>query len=241
MKDYCKNCGALLKEGAKFCQECENPIENPQENVDLKTEEQTTDMTESILEDHNFCPNCGKELNNAHTFCDNCGFNLANPETSPQKENFIEKYKIPVMVGMIVVIIAIVGLIAMSSFNDESSYVKLPPQTVTVGAEYFQIPGEYVGDPSSIDVKSDGGVTSFSQGWSDGYEHIYITVMSSAYDVDLESVVASEGGIHKNLMGYDGYYSEDDVSHYSFSFVLNNKICVIETSSPYIFDEILVV
>ena len=202
------------------------------ENVNLETEE--------VPDDHNFCPNCGNELNDTHTFCDNCGFNLANPETAPQKENIIEKYKIPIIAGIIVAIIVIVGLIALTSLGSESTEYKMPPQTITVGAEYFEIPGEFVGDPSSIDVKSDGGVVSFSEGWSDGYEHIYISVMSSAYAVDLESVAASEGGIHKNLMGYDGYYNEEDLSHYSFTFVLDDKLCVIETSSPYLFDDIKV-
>ena len=238
MEEYCKNCGALLKDDAKFCQECGNPVET--EEIESIVEEQVEEPVENNLDDHNFCPNCGTELNNTHIFCDNCGFNLANPETEPQKENFIEKYKIPIIIGIVVLIIAIAGLIALSTYNTENTDIELPPQTVTVGSEYFQIPGEFVGDPSSIDIKTDGGVVSFAEGWTHGSEYIHIVVLSSEYNADLESVAASEGGVHKKLMGYDGYYSEDDVSHYSFTFVLNDKICIIETTSPYLFDEIQV-
>ncbi len=44
MKDYCKNCGALIKENSKFCHECGSPIES--KTVKAKNKR--------------FCENCGK-------------------------------------------------------------------------------------------------------------------------------------------------------------------------------------
>ena len=225
MEEYCKNCGAPLREDSKFCQDCGSKVE----------------IQQPIDEEINFCPNCGKELEDDAYFCEHCGANLANPLPKSNSEDFIEKYKIPIIVGGIIIFLIIVGIFVLGSSNTGSSQIELPAQTVTVGAEYFEIPGRFHTSPTSFDIDTQGGVVSFSQSWSDDTDSFNIAILSGgAYNVDLESVVASEGGVHKNLMGYDGYYNEIDVGDYSFAFVLDDKICVVEASSPYIFDEIKV-
>lgn len=225
MEEYCKNCGAPLKEDSNFCEDCGFKVETQKPKID---------------EDVNFCPNCGKELEDSAYFCEHCGVNLANPVEKSDYKDFIEKYKLPIIVGGILIFLVIIGMIFLTS-SHESSQIDLPAQTVIVGTEYFEIPGRFHTSPTSFDIDTDGGVISFSQSWSDNTDSFNIAILSSGYNVDLDSVAASEGGIHKNLMGYDGYYNEIDVGDYSFTFVLDNKICVVEASSPYIFDEIKVV
>lgn len=222
MEEYCKNCGASLKEGAKFCQECGEKTENIEKEVEL-----------------NYCPNCGSELQNGAVYCEECGVNIENPEMRPANgESLIQKYKIPIIILALVAIIGISGAIISSMSEPEP--IELPPQEVTVGAEFFMIPGEFTAVPGSFDIKNDNYAFMNSQSWSDGYDTINIAILSSAVDADLESIAGSEGGVHKTMMGYEGYYDEVDVSDYSFIFVKDDKICVIETTSPHLFDEISV-
>lgn len=222
MEEYCKNCGASLKEGAKFCQECGEKTENIEKEVEL-----------------NYCPNCGSELQKESVYCEECGVNIENPEMRPANgESLIQKYKIPIIILAIVAIIGISGAIISSMSEPEP--IELPPQEVTVGAEFFMIPGEFTAVPGSFDIKNDNYAFMNSQSWSDGYDTINIAILSSAIDTDLESIAGSEGGVHKTMMGYEGYYDEVDVSDYTFIFVKDDKICVIETTSPHLFDEISV-
>ena len=53
----CANCGAVLVEGAKFCEECGTPV--PQE--------------EPAAPKAQFCPTCGSQLNPGAKFCGKCG------------------------------------------------------------------------------------------------------------------------------------------------------------------------
>lgn len=229
MEENCNNCGAKLNEGANFCPECGSKIESIQ----------TSKINKSSDDKSAFCPNCGESLEDSENFCVNCGFNHNASEIADEKKNLIEKYKIPIIIAIIAIVLIISGLIASSLMSPDYSNVELPAQTVTVGSEYFKIPGEFVVDPSSIDVTTESGVVSFSQGWKTSTEHIYIGIITSGYpNVDLDSVAALNGGVHKTLMGYEGYYNENDLGDYSFSFVLDNKICMIDVSSPYLFDEI---
>ena len=220
MGNVCKNCGTELKDGAKFCPECGTQTESLKENIQKE-----------------FCSNCGAEITNSENFCEECGENL-NSEIKPSNDSFIEKYKFPIIVALIAIILLVAGGLIINSMNNSFSGYTLPPQTVTVGAEYFKIPGDFVVDPSSIDVKTESGIVSFSEGWSNREnDYIFIGIISTGYAVDLESVAAANGGVHKKLMGYDGYYTED-LNEYTFSFVLGDKVCMIGASSPYLYDEI---
>ncbi len=223
MTEICENCGAELKKDAKFCQECGQKIQTPEKDG------------EKI-----FCINCGAEVTSSENFCENCGTDINSPKIKTEEKSFIEKYKFPIIIAIIAVILLLAGSIIVSIINEQSEPVELPPTKVTVGAEFFEIPGMFALNAGPLDIDTQDGVSSFSQTFTHDYDSISIAVMSSMYDVDLESVAASEGGVRKTLMGYDGYYKEVDVSDYSFTFVLDNKLCVIETTSPYLFDEIKV-
>lgn len=223
MGNICNKCGGELDENAKFCPECGDKIEYPQIKNNKKP----------------YCPNCGAYVADSENFCDECGTNLKTPSIQTDA-SFIEKYKVPIIVAIIVVIFIFAGLIALGSFNQDTGPVELPPQRVTVGAEFFEIPGQFAINAGPLDIDTQNGVTTFGQSFTYNYDTISIGVISSYQNIDLESIAASEGGVHKTLMGYDGYYNEIDVNDYSFAFVLDGKLCVIETTSPYLFDEITI-
>lgn len=207
----CKNCGATLDDEALFCDECGSEVE--------------TQL---------FCQNCGSDITESENFCEHCGADL----NSSNSESFISKYKFPIMAALgVAIVLLLVGLIALSSQPSED--IELPAQTVTVGAEYFKIPGNFY-STVPMEIDADYGVVSSSQTWTDGYDSFSISVLAGGPNVDLESVLASQGGVYKNMMGHDGYYNEIDIRDYSFAFILDGKICVVETTSVHLFDEITV-
>lgn len=53
---YCENCGALIKESAKFCPDCGSPQRNTE-----------------VEEPKKFCENCGAKLEYSDRFCPECG------------------------------------------------------------------------------------------------------------------------------------------------------------------------
>jgi len=61
----CPNCGASLRPGAKFCEQCGTPAPQP--------EPEKPKMT---------CPNCGHELRPEAKFCPNCGASVV--QTCPE-------------------------------------------------------------------------------------------------------------------------------------------------------------
>ncbi|WP_405315354.1 double zinc ribbon domain-containing protein [Methanobrevibacter sp.] len=244
MEENCKNCGAEVQPDDEFCQECGSQIDPNAITCNScgaklkKGMKFCTECGQAIIEEINFCENCGNEIEEGEEFCSECGNDLNIPLKS--EGSFLEKNRKVLLVGgaMILVVLAIILIPSFMSYNNAP--IELPPQTVTVGAEYFEIPGDFYSSPASFDIDTYGGVISFSDSWKNSKDSLSIAVLSSSISVDLESVIASEGGIRKNMMGYDGYYNEIDVNDYSFVFILDGKICVIETTSPHVFDEIKV-
>ncbi|MBE6491281.1 MAG: zinc ribbon domain-containing protein, partial [Methanobrevibacter sp.] len=70
MEEYCKNCGAVIRDGAKFCQDCGSEVEITKE---------------TIIENRNFCENCGSELTPGASFCAECGHSKTSALTAPAK------------------------------------------------------------------------------------------------------------------------------------------------------------
>lgn len=220
MKEYCQNCGSNIKPGTKFCPECGTKVESeiPQEENDVK-----------------FCPNCGEKIDHSEGFCQNCGTNLNSP--APVKnESFIEKYKIPIAIlvtlGLVCVIIA--GTIALAPKQP----VDVGSQTVTVGTNRFVIPGDFMTDPSSIDVDYTGYNVVFAEGYSNKEDYIYISVMNIPPRVDGQAILNDGGGVQKTMMGVNGHYTEDGNGTYSFAFVDGAYLNVVTVTSPYLLDKI---
>ena len=217
MGDYCENCGATIEDESNFCKDC------------------GTSLTQNLPKTANVCPKCGENTENSENFCENCGTNLNTPQTVTKAKTLIEKYKIPIIIIATVVIVAVI-IAATLSFTAKP--VDVGTQTVSVGTNMFNIPGDYRIDPSSIDVDYTGYSAVFSQGYSNGEEIIYITVMTIPLNVDGNEVAASQGGEYKSLMGVNGYYTEDGNGYYSFAFVDGTYLNVVTVSSPYVLDEI---
>lgn len=62
IKNVCKNCGADLKEGARFCIKC-----------GTKVDESANTVTQNPAPQKRHCINCGKELSDTARFCTGCG------------------------------------------------------------------------------------------------------------------------------------------------------------------------
>lgn len=213
METYCKNCGTKLDYDAQFCPDCGAKIEKP-------IPQPTNDV--------NFCPNCGESIEHSDGFCENCGNSLI-----PQKESFFEKNKIPIIIISTVIVVMVIILATLSL----TMPVDVGTQTVSVGSHDFEIRGDYVVDPSTIDVDYTGYSAVFSQGYSNDEDAISIGVMTVPYNVDGEEVAASEGGTHENLMGVSGYYTVDDGIH-TFAFADGMYLMVISATSRDALEEI---
>jgi len=236
MDENCKNCGAKIKPDAGFCQECGSKIER--ETITCKScgAELKKGMkfctvcgepTEEII---NNCPGCGRKLDPGEDYCSECGTNANDTKT----ESFLRKNRNVLLVAVVAVVLLIaVSLVAMTGTTPEAE-----PQNVEVGSTNFIIPGDYQIDPSSIDVDYKYRSATFAKAWvnSDG-DVIYIATMTVPYGVDVESVLSSEGGSHKSMIGYDGYYTEED-GFYNFAFETGGYVCVVTVSDPQAFDEI---
>ena len=222
MEKYCKNCGAKISPDNDFCQDCGSKIEH-----------------EKIT-----CKNCGAELKKDMKFCTECGNPTyattgSHPESGTtakdaKSENFISKNKnMLIVVLLVAAVLIVVSALALTGTAPEAE-----PQNVEVGSTNFIIPGDYQIDPSSIDVDYKYASAIFAKGWvNDNGDTIYIGTMTVPYNVDAQSVISAEGGSHKSMMGYDGYYSEDE-GLYNFAFETGGYICVVTVSNPDTFDEI---
>ncbi len=239
MENYCKNCGAKIESDADFCHDCGSKIESDiiackncgqKINKDAKF---CNNCGHPTKEPDNFCQNCGDAVEPGQDFCSQCGTSL-NEEP---KESFIDKNKNALIIigAILCVVIVLLGAI---SFVSNTFPEEIGEQEVEVGSTNFIIPDNYLIDPSTIDVDYKYGSAVFAQGWSnDDGDIIYISTMTVPYNVDANEVIASQGGVQKTLMGYSGYYTEDD-DIYNFAFESGGYICIVSVSDPQIFDHI---
>ena len=187
------------------------------------------------------CPYCGETIDADSRFCDNCGEEIID-KTNQTTENksFIEKNKIPlIIIGITALIVFTVVFITSSG----STGVLFPlesneTQQVEVDGVYFNIPADYMLDPSSVDFSVEGMVFSASKQWKFNLEGITIMIMSSSVPLtDYGDILAANGGTPTTMYGHEGYLIEE-INCYSFVFEENGKICLISVTSPYIFNEI---
>lgn len=187
------------------------------------------------------CPHCGESVDADSEFCDNCGEKIKNePNKTTENETFLKKNKIPlIIIGITAIIVLLVVFI--SSYNSTGVLFPLESnetQSVEVGGVYFNIPADYMLDPSSINFNLEGMVFTASKHWKFTTEEIVIMVMSTGRTLDdYTSVLSANGGAPTSMYGHNGYLVED-VNSYSFVFENNGKVCLIFVTSPYIFNEI---
>lgn len=186
------------------------------------------------------CPRCGETNDEDAKFCDNCGTSIETIELEIN-ETFIEKNKIPlIIIGTTALLVGLFLIISPSEipnstvFNLEGE----PTKRVDVDGIFIKIPEEFTFDPKSLDLDYKNYVMSSSKGWSHETEHIGSGVMRIfALNANPNEAIGANGGVQKNMYGYNGYYIEHE-DGYSFTFTKDNKICIIMVSSPYLFDKI---
>ena len=212
MKRYCKNCAAPLGEFDEFCQDCGKPVPDSS-NI------------------QRFCPGCGEKLTENEYFCRNCGLKLKEPE----KKGFLSKYKTPLAIIAVIVIILIVAV---------GAYISVAPvesQDVQVDTLNFTIPSYMTLDEDESYTQNDGNVKIASTYWYDGQNELEIDVISSSdSNFNPESIAKESGGTKQTLMGHEGYLNESD-GVYEFSFVKDNKLCTVYTTSEELYENIEVV
>ena len=109
-----------------------------------------------------YCRNCGEKLKDDALFCANCG------EKVPSKRKFPNKY-------LILIVIVAIAIVAVAS----TIFLTNQTQTVRVEDVQFELPSDYVKEPSRTDVNYDGNVKSSAMGWSNDKNYIEIGVTST--------------------------------------------------------------
>lgn len=173
-----------------------------------------------------YCRNCGVKLKEKDTFCPNCGVKAITP-----KYSFITRYK------KLLIAIVIIGVILGSIF------LLIPKtQIVEVDNVKFEIPADYVSEPTRTDVNFDDNVKSTAMGWSNDKNYIEIGVTRSpGHGINSQEVAAKVGGSPTKLLGYSGYYQKYDDESYSFVFGLKDKVCMVYVSNHDAFDDVKVI
>ena len=78
---FCQNCGSKLRDGAKFCEECGEPVQGKQET----NGEQRKQSFEGEIKK---CPNCGQPLESFSTKCSSCGYEIRGAQVSDSVKEF---------------------------------------------------------------------------------------------------------------------------------------------------------
>lgn len=168
------------------------------------------------------CPKCGEKLKEDAQFCPNCGEKVS-------KTSF-NKYII------LIICVVVVMAILTSSF-----LLTNQTQVVKVDNVEFELPADYVNQPSRTDVNYDSGVKSSSMGWSNDKNYVEIGVSRTPGKGINSNEVAKEFGSPTKMLGHDGYYQKYDEGGYSFVFGMKDKVCMVYVSDYDAFDDVKVI
>lgn len=80
---YCKNCGAVLVDGAKFCQKCGTKVDAAAPNSSTRQQEYAGTMYK--------CPRCGEVLESFVSNCPACGLELRGTKATSSVREFALK------------------------------------------------------------------------------------------------------------------------------------------------------
>ena len=160
-------------------------------------------------------------------FCGNCGEKVPKVE-----KNFFNKKYIVLIV--LVLIILVVLLAATTTFNQT--------QVVTVDDVQFELPSDYVNEPSRNEESYDENVKSTAKGWSNDKHYIEIGVTKApGSGFNSEEVAAGLGGTPTKMFGYTGYILEYENEGYAFVFALKDEVCMVYASDYDAFSDVKVV
>lgn len=170
-----------------------------------------------------YCENCGVKLKENAQYCQKCGAEV------PKKTNF-KKYA--VIIAAVIIIAGIAGSVTL---------LLNQTQVVKVDNVEFEIPSDYVNDPSRTEVSHDQNVKSSAMGWSNDKYYIEIGVTRTPGEgINSKEVAAKLGGSPTKMYGYDGYYQKYDEKSYSFIFGLKDEVCMIYVSDYDAFSDVKV-
>ena len=180
-----------------------------------------------------YCPDCGEKITGSDYFCRNCGAKIRTPKKESQ--GFLDKHKTLIIIIAVILAVAIVAIGASALLTPTSM------QEVQVDTFDFSIPEYFTEDTDMAVDETDEGIRYVTRYWQSDEDFIQIDVMyAEKNNVDAEEVADYMGGEKENLMGCEGYFNELEDA-YSFSFVKDNKLVTLYTSSMDLFDEIEVV
>ena len=172
-----------------------------------------------------YCPNCGEKLKEDALFCANCGQKVS------KRHNNLNKYFI-----LIIIVIIVLAIFLSVSFMSN------PTQTVRVDNVKFELPADYVKEPSRTNVSYDENVKSTAMGWSNDKYYIEIGVSKTpGSGFNSEEVAAGLGGTPSKMFGYSGYYLEFENEGCAFVFGLKDEVCMVYVSDYDAFDDVRVI
>lgn len=172
----------------------------------------------------NFCRNCGKELEENAKVCRHCGKQVA-------KKTFLDK-KLLILIPIIIII-----LLALS-------FMFLHPSTqiVKVDNVEFELPSDYVNEPSRTEVSTDENVKSSAMGWSNDKHYIEIGVTRPiGSGINGDEIASKIGGTPTKMYGYTGYLLEYADGGHAFVFGMKDKVCMIYVSDYDGFGDVKVI
>ena len=180
MANICENCGAELKEGARFCQECGNKVETPKEKA-------------------NFCPNCGNELTSGEDFCSECGIKIDS------KHSMIKKSDKKILI--IVAAIAVAILIAAVA-NGVMSQQDVELETYDFGYMTMLVPvGSHFSEYDSVGKGTDYWAIGYENSLEDS-STLYMVWIGN-YDSsggDIYDYIETDGDLDVYQFEYKGSY-----------------------------------
>ena len=173
-----------------------------------------------------YCPDCGCELKENALFCPNCGKKIPNKHKS-----FLNKYTILIIVVLIVLAIFLTSTLVLNQ-----------TQTVKVDDVKFELPVDYVSEPSRTEVSIDENVKSTAMAWSNDKNYIEIGVSKTpGLGFNSEEVAAGLGGTPTKMYGYTGYLLEYENEGSAFVFPLKDEVCMVYVSDYDAFGDVAVV
>lgn len=106
----------------------------------------------------------------------------------------------------------------------------------------FEIPNDYVSEPSRTNISYDGNIKSSAMGWSNEENYIEIGVTRTpGAGINSQEVIENVGGSPTKMFGYTGYYQKYDDESYSFVFGMKDEVCMIYVSNHDVFYDIKVI
>ena len=153
-------------------------------------------------------------------------------EVQKQNQGFLNRHRNLIIAVAAIIVIGVVAVGAVSIFLPAGG------QQVDVDSFTFNVPQDFTVDEDMSVDETDNGIVYVSKFMQNDEDTIQIDVMFAESDlVDANDVLNVMDGDAQSMMGYDGYFEEYSDA-YAFSFVKDNKLVTVYTTSYDLFDEI---